>query len=211
MLKIDRLCVIQGSFRLEDISLEVPAGEYAVLMGRTGSGKTTLLETICGLRPVSGGAIYIGEEAIHALSPGRRGIGLVPQDGALFPTMTVREQIAFGPTVKKWKRDRISKKVDLLADAMEIADLLDRRPFGLSGGERQRVALARALAVEPRLLCLDEPLSALDEQTREDMCALLKELQKKIEFTALHVTHSQNEAARLGDSVISMDELCRRT
>ena len=210
MLRVDHLCVDQGDFHLIDISFDVPNGAYAVLMGRTGSGKTTLLETICGLRPVSGGAIHLGQDAIHALLPGARGIGLVPQDGALFPTMTVRDQIAFGPTVHKWKRQRIAEKVAMLADAMWITDLLQRYPFGLSGGERQRVALARALAIEPRLLCLDEPLSALDEQTREDMCSLLQSLQKHIGFTALHVTHSQSEAKRLGDCVLQMEELTGR-
>jgi molybdate/tungstate transport system ATP-binding protein len=207
MLRVDHLRVEQGSFCLQGISFEVPDGAYAVLMGRTGSGKTTLLEAICGLRPVSGGTIHLGESPIHALSPGKRGIGLVPQDGALFPTMTVHDQIAFGPTVQNWKRKRISEKVEMLAEAMGITGLLKRRPFGLSGGERQRVALARALAIEPRLLCLDEPLSALDEQTREDMCALLKSLQMKIGFTALHVTHSQSEAQRLGDCVVQMEAL----
>lgn len=206
-LCVDRLFVEQGGFSLDAISLDVADGEYAVLMGRTGSGKTTLLESICGLRSVSKGTIRIGDDAIHALPPGKRGIGLVPQDGALFPTMSVRDQIAFGPTVQKWKRPRIAEKIEMLADAMGIADLLQRRPFGLSGGERQRVALARALAIEPRLLCLDEPLSALDEQTREEMCALLKSLQKSIGFTALHVTHSQSEAQRLGDRVLLMEEL----
>jgi molybdate/tungstate transport system ATP-binding protein len=207
MLRVDHLRVEQGSFCLNGVSLTVPGGAYAVLMGRTGSGKTTLLESICGLRSVSGGSIRLGDDTIHSLSPGKRGIGLVPQDGALFPTMSVRDQIAFGPTVQNWKRKRISEKVEMLADAMGIEHLLKRRPFGLSGGERQRIALARALAIEPRLLCLDEPLSALDEQTREEMCGLLKSLQQKIRFTALHVTHSHSEAKRLGDCVMQMEAL----
>lgn len=207
MLRVDQLRIQQGGFRLENVSFEVKAGSYAVLMGRTGSGKTTVLEAICGLRQIAGGMIHVGGEPIHALAPGARGIGLVPQDGALFPTMTVREQIAFGPTVRRWKRERIAAKVAALSDAMGIAHLLHRRPFGLSGGERQRIALARALAIEPRLLCLDEPLSALDEETREDMCALLLNLQQNIGFTALHVTHSQREAERLGDQVLRIEEL----
>ena len=207
MLSVRDLSVTQGAFRLRSVDFDISCGVYAVLMGRTGSGKTTLLEALCGLRPLEGGTIQLGERRIHALRPGARGIGLVPQDGALFPTLTVREQIEFGPRVHQWPRDRITEKVGSLADATGITHLLDRHPTGLSGGERQRIALARALAIEPQLLCLDEPLSALDEPTREDMCELLNSLQQTMKFTALHVTHSQTEAERMGDIILRMEEL----
>ena len=120
--------------------------------------------------------------------------------------MSVRAQIAFGPNIHRWKTDKIRDKVDTLANALGIEHLLDRRPYGLSGGERQRVALARALAVEPYLLCLDEPLSALDEDTRAEIYDLLVKLRGTFGFTALHVTHSQSEAQRLGDLVLKFDE-----
>ena len=206
MLDVSHLTISQGTFLLEDISLHVPTGSYAVLMGQTGCGKTTVLEAVCGLKEILTGQIVIDERRIEALAPGKRGIGFLPQDGALFPTMSVADQIAFGPTVQRWPKKRIQAKVTSLADALKISPLLDRRPYGLSGGERQRVALARALAVEPRLLCLDEPLSALDEDTRGEICDLLVELRRSIGFTALHVTHSRSEAQRLGDLILRLQD-----
>jgi molybdate/tungstate transport system ATP-binding protein len=206
MLSVEEISITRGTFCLQDLSFEIPRGSYAVLMGRTGCGKTSVLEAICGLVPIDSGQIVLCDQRIDSLRPGARHLGLVPQDGALFPTMSVGEQIAFGPTIQKWPRKRIDEKVATLAGALGISSLLDRRPFGLSGGERQRVALARALAVEPRLLCLDEPLSALDEDTRSEICDLLMNLKNSFGFTALHVTHSASEAQRLGDLVIRMQE-----
>ena len=193
---------------LNAVGLRVPHGECVSIVGETGSGKSTLLHCFNRVIEPDEGVVLIRGKEARSLDPYdlRRHFGFVPQDGALFPTMTVRAQIAFGPSMQRWKRNEIREKVETLAEALGIASLLDRRPHGLSGGERQRVALARALAVEPRLLCLDEPLSALDEDTRGEICELLLHLRKVFGFTALHVTHSRSEAARLGDILFKLDQ-----
>jgi ABC-type sugar transport system ATPase subunit len=171
-------------------------------MGRTGTGKTTLLDTICGLRRPTEGSIWIEGTDVTQFTPGDRGIGYVPQDGALFTRSTVRQHLEFGLTVGRRPRilkTEIARRVDELAILLGISHLLKRRPRGLSGGERQRVALGRALAHQPSLLLLDEPLSALDDETREEMYDLIRRLRKETEVTALHVTHSREEANQLAD------------
>ncbi len=206
MIRVEGLAVRAGGFRLEDISFDVNAGAYAVLMGRTGSGKTTLLETLCGLKRAAAGRILLLDRDVTALPPALRGIGYVPQDRALFQTMTVREQLAFAPAVRRWPRADIEHNVARLAGLLGIAPLLDRKPAGLSGGEAQRVALGRALAARPTVLCLDEPLSALDDQTREEMIAVLKNVQRETGVTTLHVTHHALEAERLADAILELRE-----
>lgn len=199
MICFDNLAWHAGAFRLENISFTVPAGRYGVLMGSTGCGKTTLLEILCGLRQPVGGRVFIGERDVTDLPPGERGIGYVPQDGAMFPTMTVREQIGFALEIRQRPAAEIAARVKELADSLGIAHLLERRPQHLSGGERQRVALGRALAAKPSVLLLDEPLSALDEELRDELAALLKRVQRELGLTALHITHSRREAAQLAD------------
>src|SRR5258706_10458550 len=161
MITIDKLHVRVGAFALEDITFNVPAGSFAVLMGRSGAGKTTLLESICGLKPVVSGAIRLDGRDVTHLKPAERGIGYVPKDVSLFSTMTVRENLAFALAIRKWSPEAIEQRVIELADFLGLRGFLDRRPRGLSGGEAQRVALGRALACRPSILCLDEPLSAL--------------------------------------------------
>jgi ABC-type sugar transport system ATPase subunit len=195
-----------GAFRLAEIDLEIPTGGYAVLMGRTGTGKTTLLEAICGLKPVAHGTIHLDGREVQHLKPGERGIGYVPQDRALFQTMTVRDNLAFALHLRRWDRSAIDQRVDELARLLAITPFLDRRPAGLSGGEAQRVALGRALAARPGILCLDEPLSALDDETREEMYALLKSMRQYTGVTTLHVTHHRGEAGRLADRVFHLRE-----
>jgi ABC-type sugar transport system ATPase subunit len=199
MIALEKICLRLGAFQLRDVSFTVPAGRYAVLMGRTGSGKTTLLEILCGLRRPDSGRIVVQDRDVTHARPAERGIGYVPQDGALFPTLTVEEHLAFAPVVRRWPRADVRRRVEELAAALGIAHLLRRLPLGLSGGERQRVALGRALAFHPAVLLLDEPLSALDEETRADMDALLRRLHREGGFTALHVTHNLTEAERVGD------------
>ncbi|NBR86616.1 MAG: ATP-binding cassette domain-containing protein [Verrucomicrobia bacterium] len=199
MIRFDNLAWHAGAFRLENISFTVPAGRYGVLMGSTGCGKTTLLEILCGLRQPADGHVFIGERDVTDLPPGERGIGYVPQDGAMFPTMTVREQIGFALEIRQRPAAEIAARVKELADSLGIAHLLERRPQHLSGGERQRVALGRALAAKPSVLLLDEPLSALDEELRDELAALLKRVQRELGLTALHITHSRREAAQLAD------------
>lgn len=197
LIRLEKLALRAGGFQLDNLNLEIPTGHYAVLMGRTGSGKTTLLEAICGLRAVAGGSIQLMDREVTQLKPAQRGIGYVPQDRALFPTLTVREHLAFALVIRRWNRAAIATRVNELAELLGILPLLARLPQRLSGGEAQRVALGRALAARPDILCLDEPLSALDEETRLEMYALLEKLQKQTGVTTLHVTHHPGETERL--------------
>ena len=205
MISLRDVSLRAGGFVLRDISLDVAAGEYVVVMGRTGSGKTTLLETICGLRPVDSGRILIDGRDVTSSRPGERGIGYVPQDGALFPTMTVREQLEFPLQLRKWKSSERVDRVEEVARLLGITHLLDRHPHGLSGGEIQRVAFGRALSFRPALLCLDEPFSALDVETRREMLELIRSIRTTHSVSAVHVTHDPNEAERLGDRTLVLD------
>ncbi len=204
VIVVENLCIRQGAFCLDGVSLEVPAGAYGVLMGRTGTGKTTILEAICGLRPVEAGRIRLPVGDATGLRPAERGIGYVPQDAALFPTMTVEEHLAFPLRIRRWPKDRVRRRVADLAAMLGIGPLLGRRPFGLSGGERQRIALGRAMAFHPAVLCLDEPLSALDHETREQMYDLLAGVRRQSGATVLHVTHSRRDARRLADTLLTL-------
>lgn len=206
MIRVEGLAVQAGTFRLSNIAFEVPGGKYGILMGRTGSGKTTILESLCGLKRVSAGRILLNGRDVTRLKPAERGIGFVPQDAALFPTMSVEQQLGFALTIRKWKTRDVKKRVDELADLLGIRELLSRSVVGLSGGERQRIALGRALAPHPSVLCLDEPLSALDEETRGDMYGLLKSVQQLTGVTALHITHNRSEARHLGDVLLTIEQ-----
>lgn len=193
-----------GGFGLTGVSVTIPSETYAVLMGATGCGKTSLLEILCGLRvPDAGRIVLDGLEVTH-LQPRERGIGYVPQDLALFPGQKVREQICFSLRMRGLKDE--SGLINELVAELGIQHLLDRLPENLSGGEKQRVALARALAAQPRVLLLDEPLSALDEGTRGQAMELLKNLQRRHRLTVLHVTHSPSEAAALGSLQLRLEK-----
>lgn len=201
MIGFEYVSVRAGGFALDGVSLEIPEGGYAVLMGKTGSGKTTLLEALCGLRPLASGKVTLAGRDVTALPPAARGVGYVPQDRALFQSMTVRENLAFAPSVQRWSAGDVEARVRELSELLRIEGLLDRRPAGLSGGEAQRVALGRALAARPKVLLLDEPLSALDDETWEGMIGLLGQVRKAAGVTTLHVTHRREEARRLADQV----------
>jgi ABC-type sugar transport system ATPase subunit len=205
VIAVDGLTVRQGAFALGPVSFEVPAGRYGVLMGRTGSGKTTLLEVIAGLRRPPGGRVLLRGRDVTGLPPADRNLGYVPQDGAVFRTMTVRENLAFALTVRRASSVEIVARVGELAEWLGLTAILDRIAVGLSGGEAQRVALGRALAFRPDVLLLDEPLSSLDEPTRDGLLELLDGLRKTARATVLHVTHSRAEADRLGDVVLRLD------
>jgi len=206
MIHLDSIAWNAGSFCLENVCFTVPVGRYAMLMGRTGCGKTTLLEIICGLRTPRAGQVLIGDSDMTHELPAARGVGYVPQDGALFPTFTVREQIGFALRLRRWPADEITARVAQLTDELGVTHLLNRLPQHLSGGERQRVALGRALAANPKVLLLDEPLSALDDELRDDLAALLKRVQREHGITVLHITHSRAEAATLADVVFRLDD-----
>jgi len=197
-LSISGLSARAGSFTLGPVSLDVPADRVLVVLGPSGAGKTMLLETIAGLRPQQAGQISLAGSDITGLPPERRRIGLVFQDAALFPHLTVRDNIRFGPRARRATSHDDS---DELLRQLGIGHLAGRSPRSLSGGERQRVALARALAIQPGLLLLDEPLSALDQPTREDMRALLQRLLAELAIPAAHVTHDRDEALSLGDDL----------
>ncbi len=197
MIEFRDIAIQQGRFTLSDLSFSIPEGAYAVLMGPTGCGKTTLLEILCGLRPPLRGALWMDGKNVTRLAPGARQIGYVPQDQALFPHLRVGEQLAFALEVRRWSAEKIADRVRELAGRLGIAHLLDRDPSHLSGGEAQRVALGRALAARPRILCLDEPLSAMDEDTHASLLDLLQALHRDEAPTILHVTHRHSEATRL--------------
>ena len=206
MIDIQNLALRRGEFALSGVTLSVPRGAYGILMGRTGCGKTSILEAICGLRPISSGQICLMGQDVTNLKPAERGIGLAPQDCALFATMTVREHLAFALRIRKWAREAITSRVGELAELLGLERLLDRYPEGLSGGETQRVALGRALSFRPGILCLDEPLSALDDDTRTEMYALLHTVQQHTGVTVLHITHSLTDADTLGDFCFVLHE-----
>jgi molybdate/tungstate transport system ATP-binding protein len=191
--------VAAGGFNLGPLDLAIRQGEYVALMGRTGQGKSTLLEAIAGLRTVTAGRIRIGDRDVTELAPGERRVGYVPQDLALFPTLRVRENLAFALNIRglPWQA-----RVSEIADWLGIGHLLERKVTTLSGGEAQRCALGRALASEPELLLLDEPFSALDEETCEQMYELMLRIREKV--SVLHVTHHRAEAVRLGDRVLRL-------
>lgn len=204
MIAVQDLSLRAGGFALDGVSFEIPAGGYGVLMGKTGSGKTSILEAVCGLRPVRAGRILLAGRDVSGLPPRERGLGYVPQDRALFRTMSVGENLAFGLSVRGWTREKIRERVDALAEGLGLSGLLDRLPEGLSGGEAQRVALGRALAPRPEILCLDEPLTALDDETRDGLIDLLGLIRRESKVTVLHVTHSREEAKRLADVVFTI-------
>ena len=199
MIELQNVNIRAGQFSLTGISFRVEPNEYAVLMGPTGQGKTTILEAICGLRNVIGGKVLIHYQDVTKFQPGDRGIGYVPQDLALFPTMTVQQNLEFALKLRKWSPADIVKRVEALSGELNIRHLLKRTIKALSGGESQRVALGRALSFRPSVLLLDEPFSALDEATRAEMHELLRTVTSTSGVTTLHITHSTQEAEALAN------------
>ena len=198
MIEIEKLRIDLPNFTLQDVSLYVGKNDFFIFLGPTGAGKTMLLEAIAGMLPVTSGSIKINGKDITRLPPGQRGIGIMYQDYALFPHLTVRENINFGLRYQKSKNKKSGQWVEWLMEQLGIHHLAQRSINNLSGGEKQRTALARALAVRPALLLLDEPLSALDPSFREEIRNILKKLHKESEITFMMVTHDFSEALSLG-------------
>ena len=201
MIEVRGLNLFLGDFWVENLNLTLQEEVYNVLLGPTGSGKTLILESVIGLRNFQSGKIIIGGEEIQNFPPERRGISYLPQDLALFPHLTVRENLLYGLRAQKKSPRENENHLSSLIDTLKIGHLLDRYPQGLSGGEKQRVALGRALAPSPQLLLLDEPLAALDPALKNEIQQLLISLHRSLKFTALHVTHDLDEAYLLGDSI----------
>ncbi len=201
MIRIDDLHVRLPEFSLEGINLHAKKGEFFVLLGPTGSGKTVLLESVAGLLPVTRGSIHLHGREVTDLVPEQRAIGIVYQDSALFPHLSVRENITYGLRYHHADPSQNKRRFDRLVNALGIGPLLERGVTHLSGGEKQRVALARALVVAPDLLLLDEPLSALDPNFREEIRDILKELHRTTGITVLMVTHDFGEARYLAEQI----------
>jgi molybdate/tungstate transport system ATP-binding protein len=204
MIKIEDVSRDWKQFKLDHVNLEVEDGEYFVLIGPSGSGKTMFLETIAGMWNVDSGRIYMNGKDVTNLPPEERGVGFVYQNYMLFPHKTVFENISFGLNIRKVKKDEIKARVDEMMDFMGISHLAERFPRTLSGGEQQRTALARAIIIHPKVMLMDEPLSALDRVTREDLMKLLKDLHAKFDTTFIHVSHNLDEALMLADRIALM-------
>ena len=191
-------------FQIKDVNLEVRRGEYFVVMGPTGAGKTLLLQLIAGIHYPDSGKIILDDLDVTYLPPERRSIGYVPQNYALFPHMPVKDNIGYGLKIRGYSKSKVEEEVQEISVKLGINHLLERMVSTLSGGEQQRVALARALIIKPKILLLDEPLSALDPETREEIREYIKEIRKILKFTAIHVTHDFVEAVDLGDRMAVM-------
>lgn len=205
-LEITSLTLRAGSFVVRDVSFTVSEGEYFVLMGMTGSGKSLLLKGVCGLARISEGRIRLHSRDITGLEARFRKIGYVPQDGGLFPHLDVFRNITFPLAVTGMRPAAARSTVEEIVASLGLEGLLTRSVAYLSGGERQKVALARALARRPELLVLDEPVCALDEPTRRDICRELRRVQKEFRVATVHVCHSRDEAALVSDRVGVMYE-----
>lgn len=208
MMVIKNLKVDLGDFLLNNISFDIQSGEYFIILGPTGAGKTVLLEAIAGLYPVLEGEVWVEGREIASLNPEKRRIGIVYQDYSLFPHLSVEENIAFGLKLRKCPKAAIKEKVNVIAEIVGVTHLLERKPQTLSGGEQQKVALARALVTEPEVLLLDEPLSALDPETKEMMQQELREVHRRTKVTIIHVTHDFEEAIALGHRVAVLNNGC---
>jgi ABC-type Fe3+/spermidine/putrescine transport system ATPase subunit len=205
MLELRNLETLAGRFQLGPLSLAAPGGSYGVLLGPPGSGKSVLIETICGLRPSVRGGILMEGADVSNLDPQRRRVGYVPQDYLLFPTRRVSANVIFGLRARGLSRAEAMRESAWVFDLLHIGHLLDRWPATLSGGEQQRVALARALAIKPRILLLDEPVSALDEGLRERVCRELRKIQRELHITTIHISHNLEEALAVSDWAAVLD------
>ena len=191
---------------IQGLSLDIKEGEFFTLLGPSGCGKTTLLRMIAGFNSIEGGDFYFNDVRINDMDPAKRNIGMVFQNYAIFPNMTVEKNVAFGLKNRKLPKEEIQEKTDQFLKLMKIEEYRDRMPERLSGGQQQRVALARALAITPDVLLMDEPLSNLDAKLRVEMRTVIKEIQNSVGITTVYVTHDQEEAMAVSDRIAVMNE-----
>ncbi len=207
-LSLQHVCKIYsgGVEAVSDFNLEIPDKEFVILVGPSGCGKSTTLRMIAGLEEITKGDIYIGGVRVNDVQPKDRDIAMVFQNYALYPHMTVYENMAFGLKLRKVPKEEIQRKVEEAADILDIRHLLDRKPKALSGGQRQRVALGRAIVRDPKVFLLDEPLSNLDAKLRAQMRTELSKLHQRLGTTFIYVTHDQTEAMTMGDRIVVMKD-----
>ncbi len=207
-LSLQHVCKIYsgGVEAVSDFSVEIPDKEFVILVGPSGCGKSTTLRMIAGLEEITKGDIYIGGTRVNDIQPKDRDIAMVFQNYALYPHMTVYENMAFGLKLRKTPKEEIQRKVEEAADILDIRHLLDRKPKALSGGQRQRVALGRAIVRDPKVFLLDEPLSNLDAKLRAQMRTELSKLHQRLGTTFIYVTHDQTEAMTMGDRIVVMKD-----
>lgn len=191
---------------IDNIDLTIKDKEFVVLVGASGCGKSTILRMIAGLEDITSGEILIGDKKVNNIAPKDRDIAFVFQSYALYPHMTVRENIAFGLKMRKVDKETIERKVTEAAEILDLTEYLDRKPKQLSGGQRQRVALGRAIVRNPKVFLMDEPLSNLDAKLRVQMRAEIKKLHEKLQTTFIYVTHDQTEALTMGDRIVVLDK-----
>ena len=204
--KVNLQITDQGVVAVQEFNLEIADKEFIVLVGPSGCGKSTTLRMVAGLEEISGGELYIGDRLVNDVAPKDRDIAMVFQNYALYPHMTVYDNIAFALKLRKTPKDEIDRKVKEAAEILDITQYLDRKPKAMSGGQRQRVAIGRAIVREPQVLLMDEPLSNLDAKLRNQMRAEIIKLRERIDTTFIYVTHDQTEAMTLGDRIVIMKD-----
>jgi multiple sugar transport system ATP-binding protein len=205
-VKLEQITRRYGSVSaIEDITFEMPDGAFWVMVGPSGCGKSTILRTIAGLESATSGNLYIGDRLVNQIPARQRDVAMVFQNYALYPHLSVADNLAFGLRMRKADSQLIRERVETVARSLDITHLLDRKPRQLSGGQQQRVALGRAIARQPQAFLLDEPLSNLDAQLRDDTRAELKQLHQKLGITTIYVTHDQVEAMTLADQIVVLD------
>ncbi len=191
---------------IPDLSLSVKNGEFFTLLGPSGCGKTTLLRMIAGFNSIEGGTFKFNDTVINDMDPGKRGIGMVFQNYAIFPNMTVRKNVEFGLKYKNFPKDKVREEADKFLRLVHVDQFADRMPERLSGGQQQRVALARALVIRPDVLLMDEPLSNLDAKLRVEMRTVIRQIQREVGITTIYVTHDQEEAMAISDRIAVMNK-----
>lgn len=203
---VDKIYENSKTKTIDNLNLEIKDKEFLVLVGPSGCGKSTILRMIAGLESISSGDLFIGEDRVNDTHPKDRDIAMVFQNYALYPHMTIKENMAFGLKMRKFSKEEIEKRVLEAAKILDLEEYLDRKPKQLSGGQRQRVALGRAMVREPKVFLMDEPLSNLDAKLRVQMRSEIKKLHKKISITFVYVTHDQVEALTMGDRIVILNK-----